>query len=76
LGIHIAQCSYAFAFSFSIGLLAFSIIITGFVVASAMIAGAGGGFLWMRLPFLEIGFGAALIMGAWLLLAIFRSGRL
>ncbi len=63
-------------FSFSIGLLAFSIIITGFVVASALIAGVGGGFLWMRLPFLEIGFVAVLIMGVWLLLAIFRSGRL
>jgi ubiquinone biosynthesis protein len=61
--------------SFSIVLLAFSIVITGLVVASAMATGAGGGFLWVRLPFLEIGFVLAMLMGGWLLLAIFRSGR-
>jgi len=56
-------------------LLSFSIVITGLVVASAMATGAGGGFLWVRLPFLEIGFVLAMLMGGWLLLAIFRSGR-
>jgi len=61
--------------SFSIMLLAFSIIIAGLVVASALVTGAGGGFLWVKMPFLGIGFVLAVIMGGWLLLAIFRSGR-
>ncbi|MEW8959782.1 MAG: hypothetical protein AB2448_11900 [Moorella sp. (in: firmicutes)] len=61
--------------SFSIVLLAFSIVITGLVVASAMATGAGSGFLRVRLPFLEIGFVLAMLMGGWLLSAIFRSGR-
>ncbi|OIQ60639.1 protein kinase UbiB [Moorella thermoacetica] len=61
--------------SFSIVLLAFVIVITGLVVASAMATGAGGGFLWVRLPFLKIGFVLAMLMGGWLLSAIFRSGR-
>lgn len=61
--------------SFSIVLLAFSIVIAGLVVASALAAGDGYGFLWVRLPFLEIGFSLAVLMGAWLLLGIFRSGR-
>lgn len=61
--------------SFSVALLGFSIVIAGLVVASALAAGTGEGFLWIRLPFLEIGFVLAVVMGGWLLLAIFRSGR-
>lgn len=61
--------------SFSIVLMAFSIVIAGLVVGSALAASSGGGFLWARLPFLEIGFALAMLMGGWLLLAIFRSGR-
>ncbi len=61
--------------SISIVLLAFSIIIAGLVIASAMAAGAGGGFLWMRLPFLGISIILAVLMGGWLLLSVFRSGR-
>lgn len=62
--------------SFSIVLLAFSIIIAGLVVGSSLTARAGGTSLWVRLPFLEISFALAILMGGWLLLAIFRSGRL
>jgi len=61
--------------SFSVVLLGFSIVIAGLVVASALAAGTGEGFLWIRLPVLEIGFVLAVVMGVWLLLAIFRSGR-
>jgi len=61
--------------SLSIVLLAFAIVIAGLVVSSALAGGARGGFLWVRLPILEIGFAIAMLMGVWLLLAIFRSGR-
>jgi ubiquinone biosynthesis protein len=62
--------------SFSIMLLAFSTVIVGLLLASVLAANAENGVLWFRLPVLEAGFVLTLLMGAWLLLAIYRSGRL
>jgi len=61
--------------TFSVVLLAFSIVIAGLLMASALAAGTGSSILRISLPFLEIGFALAVLMGGWLLLAIFRSGR-
>lgn len=63
--------------SFSMVLLAFSIIMASLILGSAIIGPAGGtpAFLW-RLPILELGFLTAGIMVGWLIWAIFRSGRI
>ncbi len=58
--------------SFSIVLLAFSIIMAGLVIGASL--GGQPMVLW-RLPAVEIGFIVALIMFMWLLYSIFRSGR-
>ncbi len=63
--------------SFSLVLLAFSIIMAGLILGSALVRPYDPNriFLW-RLPILEIGFLTAGIMVGWLLWAIFRSGKL
>ncbi|WP_331281769.1 AarF/ABC1/UbiB kinase family protein [Paenibacillus sp. FSL H7-0357] len=58
--------------SFSIVLLALSLVLLGLIIGSS-ISGAQT-ILW-RLPMLEIGIVISLLMFAWLLYAIFRSGR-
>ncbi|MNC26599.1 putative protein kinase UbiB [compost metagenome] len=58
--------------SFSIVLLALSLVLLGLIIGSS-ISGAQT-MLW-RLPMLEIGTVISLLMFAWLLYAIFRSGR-
>ncbi|WP_405152368.1 ABC1 kinase family protein [Paenibacillus sp. FSL K6-0108] len=58
--------------SFSIVLLALSLVLLGLIIGSS-ISGAQT-ILW-RLPMLEIGTVISLLMFAWLLYAIFRSGR-
>lgn len=62
--------------TFSIVLLAFSIIVAGLVIGSGLVATASGEQLLWRLPIIEIGFVIAVLMAAWLLLAIYRSGKL
>jgi ubiquinone biosynthesis protein len=59
--------------SFSIGLLAFSIIMVGVIIGTTM--GRASTLLW-RIPAIEIGFGMATLMFLWLLVSIFKSGRL
>jgi ubiquinone biosynthesis protein len=63
--------------SFSMVLLAFSIIMASLILGSALARPYDPNriLLW-RLPYLEIGFLTAGIMVGWLLWAIFRSGRL
>lgn len=58
--------------SFSIVLLALSLVLLGLIIGSS-ISGAQT-ILW-KLPMLEIGAVISLLMFAWLLYAIFRSGR-
>ncbi|NEN86405.1 ABC1 kinase family protein [Paenibacillus elgii] len=58
--------------SFSIVLLAFSIIMVGLIIGSSL--GRQSTFLW-NFPVIEIGFCVAALMFLWLLLSIFRSGR-
>ena len=58
--------------AFSIGLLAFSIIMVGVIIGATM--GREPTLLW-RIPAIEIGFGMATLMFLWLLVSIFRSGR-
>lgn len=58
--------------SFAIVLLAFSIIMVGLIIGSAL-AGQGS-FIW-SLPAIEIGFFVAVSMFVWLLYSIFKSGR-
>ena len=59
--------------SFSIVLLAFSIIMVGLIIGSS-VAGDTSTLIW-RLPTVEIGFGVALVMFLWLLYSILKSGR-
>jgi ubiquinone biosynthesis protein len=58
--------------SFSIVLLAFSIIMVGVIIGSSL--GRQSTLLW-KIPAIEIGFGMATIMFLWLLYSIFKSGR-
>lgn len=58
--------------SFSIVLLAFSIIMVGLIVGSAI---SGQASLLWNIPAIEIGFFIAILMFVWLLFAIFKSGR-
>ena len=58
--------------SFSIILLAFSLIMTGIIIGSAI---AGQGSVLWDIPALEIGFVIAVGMLAWMIYSIFRSGR-
>jgi Predicted unusual protein kinase len=58
--------------SFSIVLLAFSIIMVGIIIGSSM--GRQSTLLW-KIPAIEIGFGVATLMFLWLLFSIFKSGR-
>ena len=58
--------------SFSIVLLAFSIIMVGLIIGSSL--SREPMMLW-RFPVIEVGFIVALLMVAWLLYAIFKSGR-
>jgi ubiquinone biosynthesis protein len=63
--------------SFSMVLLAFSIIMASLILGSAIIGpGTGARSLLWRLPILELGFLTAGIMVGWLIWAIFRSGRI
>ncbi|WP_088034409.1 ABC1 kinase family protein [Evansella clarkii] len=59
--------------SISIVILAFSIIMAGLVVATAI--GGQSSVLW-NIPAIEIGFGIAMLMFFWLLYSIFKSGKL
>lgn len=58
--------------SFSIVLLAFSIIMVGLIVGSAI---SGQASLLWNIPAIEIGFFIAILMFVWLLFSIFKSGR-
>ncbi len=58
--------------SFSIVLLAFSIVMAGLLVGSALVRQST--LLW-NIPVIEIGFVMAAIMFLWIIFAIFRSGR-
>jgi ubiquinone biosynthesis protein len=58
--------------SFSIILLAFSIIMVGLMIGSSL--GNENNELW-RNPVIEIGFGIASVLFLWMFYAIFRSGR-
>lgn len=58
--------------SFSIVLLAFSIIMVGLIIGSSL--SQESMMLW-RFPVIEVGFIIALLMVVWLLYAIFKSGR-
>ncbi len=58
--------------SFSIVLLAFSIIMVGLIVGSSL--SRKPTLLW-DIPAIEIGFLIAALLFIWLLLSIFRSGR-
>lgn len=58
--------------SFSIVLLAFSIVMVGLIIGSSL--NHQSSILW-HFPVIGIGFVVALLMVLWLLLAIFRSGR-
>ncbi|KMK76950.1 ABC1 kinase family protein [Alkalihalobacillus pseudalcaliphilus] len=58
--------------SFAIVLLAFSIIMVGLIIGSAI--SQQSSLLW-NIPAIEIGFGIAVLMFLWLLYSIFRSGR-
>lgn len=58
--------------SFSIVLLAFSIIMVGLIVGSAIL---GEGSIIFRIPIIEIAAIFAMVMFAWLLWSIFKSGR-
>ncbi|TDF94526.1 2-polyprenylphenol 6-hydroxylase [Paenibacillus piri] len=59
--------------SISIILLAFSIIMVGLIIGSAL--GRQSALLW-SIPAIEIGFGVAAIMILWLLYSLFKSRRL
>ncbi|BCJ85173.1 ABC1 kinase family protein [Effusibacillus dendaii] len=58
--------------SFSIVLLAFSIIMVGVIIGSSL--GRQTTLLW-KIPAIEIGFVVATLMFLWLLYSIFKSGR-
>lgn len=58
--------------SFSIVLLAFSIIMVGLIIGSSL--SREPMMLW-NFPVIEVGFIVALLMVAWLLYSIFKSGR-
>lgn len=58
--------------SFSVVLLAFSMIMVGLMIGSSV--STNSVFLW-RFPVIEIGFGIAALMFLWLIYSIFRSGR-
>ncbi len=58
--------------SFSIVLLAFSIIMAGVIIGSSV--GRQSTLLW-KIPAVEIGFAMATLMFLWLLYSILRSGR-
>ncbi|UOQ49922.1 AarF/ABC1/UbiB kinase family protein [Gracilibacillus caseinilyticus] len=58
--------------SFSIVLLSFSLIMVGLIIGSAL--GRQTSLLW-DIPAIEIGFVIAMLMFAWLIYSIFRSGR-
>ncbi|HWR07391.1 ABC1 kinase family protein [Sporomusa sp.] len=59
--------------SFSIILLAFSLIMSSIIVSLSI---AGQYSLLWKLPIVEIGFAIAMVMFIWLLYAIIRSGKL
>lgn len=63
--------------TFSIVLLSFSIIMAALIIGAGFITAVAGetALLW-RLPIMEIGFVFAAAMAIWLLVAIFRSGKL
>jgi len=58
--------------SFSIVMLSFSIVMAGLIIGSSL--SRRPTVLW-NVPAIEIGFGIAMLMLGWLLLAIFKSGR-
>nr|WP_035512894.1 AarF/ABC1/UbiB kinase family protein [Halalkalibacillus halophilus] len=58
--------------SFAIVLLAFSLIMTGLIIGSAL--GRQSTMLW-QVPAIEVGFVIAMLMFAWLIYSIVRSGR-
>ncbi|MDW7651616.1 MAG: AarF/UbiB family protein [Bacillota bacterium] len=62
--------------SFSIVLLAFSIIMAGLIIGAGLVASITGEHLLWRLPIIEVGFVFAGMMAVWLFLAIYRSGKL
>jgi ubiquinone biosynthesis protein len=58
--------------SFSIVLLSFSLIMVGLIIGSAL--GRQTSLLW-NIPAIEIGFVIAMLLFAWMMYSIFRSGR-
>lgn len=58
--------------SFSIVLLSFSLIMVGLIIGSAL--GRQTSVLW-NIPAIEIGFVIAVLMFAWMMYSIFKSGR-
>lgn len=59
--------------SFSIGLLAFSIIMASLVIASAMVGKTS--YLLLKISIIEIGFGAIILLFLGLLYSIYKSGK-
>ncbi|QDR79823.1 ABC1 kinase family protein [Sporomusa termitida] len=59
--------------SFSVVLLAFSLIMSSIIISLSI---AGQYSLLWKLPVVEIGFGIAMLLFGWLLYAIIRSGKL
>ena len=58
--------------AFSIVLLALSIVMVGLIIGVAM---SGVQTILWKFPIIEIGFSIAMLMVAWLIYSIFRSGR-
>ncbi|KAB8130726.1 ABC transporter [Gracilibacillus oryzae] len=58
--------------SFSIVLLAFSLIMVGLIIGSAL--GRQTSLLW-DIPAIEVGFVIAMLMFSWMMYSIFKSGR-
>ncbi|HHY47013.1 MAG TPA: AarF/ABC1/UbiB kinase family protein [Firmicutes bacterium] len=56
--------------------LSFSIILAGITVGSALVAGALSPPVILGIPVAEVGFAVAVVLGIWLIVSIFRSGRL
>ncbi len=61
--------------SFSVVLLAVSIIITGIIIGSSLSAGEGSELYFLNVTILKAGLLIAVIIVLWLIISMFRSGR-